>query len=365
MTPRLFLIGAGAISRHHASALEALPQGTPLFVADPNPEARASFLENVPNARMFPNSESMLASSSPQALDMVVVATPPRFHQQEAIKGLQSGRHVICEKPFAMDVPEAQQMVQEAQRLGLHISCCSNRFLKWELHQRVRQLIADGHIGRPYLVDFIHRDSCKRTGIEYQNGSWWFLDQTKNGGGSVMDWGPYDLSTLVDIFRPTRVEVSHAVLEQPTIPADLPEGTIYDIETAASASLQFGLRSNESVVVRYERTSATHGKTVAIEAVYGTEGYIEWDWLPYMPGTKKLRVYRTVGPDDVEQEEVIAGEPGPHENWVHAPVREFYNFLKGDADAAVLADQRLLEPFRVLRGIYDSGKSGQSISFEF
>lgn len=364
MKQRIYIIGAGVISQHHVGAFRALPREAELYAADPSPEARKTFSENFPEATMFESSDEMLAHAPADEFDIVVVSTPPAYHCSEAIKALQSGRHVVCEKPFAMNMEEARKMVDEARKLDLTISCCSNRFIGWSLNLKAKELVHNGEIGRPYLVDFQHRQMCSRTGLEYQRGSWWFVDKSKNGGGALMDWGPYDMSCLVDMFEPVKVTVSDAVSEHINVPYGVPDDIVFDIETTTLASLRFELANGDEVIVRYERTASHHGETYENEGIYFTDGYIKWNWLPFATNGS-LTVRTTKSPALASEDVTPATDYPENDTWQQAPVRELDRYIRGDKNAKVLVNEKAIQPFSILRAIYDCAESGKPVELDF
>ncbi len=111
---RLYLVGAGVIARTHVAAAGKLGALDELRVVDPNREALAGFLDAFPEAVGFAGAEEMLAAEPGRDDDVVIVATPPRFHREPAIAAARSGRHVLCEKPLAMTVGEAEEMLRAA-----------------------------------------------------------------------------------------------------------------------------------------------------------------------------------------------------------------------------------------------------------
>ncbi|MEX0325169.1 MAG: Gfo/Idh/MocA family protein [Puniceicoccaceae bacterium] len=363
MKQRIYIIGAGAISHQHATARKALPRETELYVADPNPQAREKFLESFPDAILFETSDAMLAHAPATEHDIVVVATPPRFHCPETLKALQSGRNVVCEKPFAMNLEEARQMVETAKAAGLHVSCCSNRFLGWSANTKMRELIEDGAIGEPYLVDFQHRSPCSRTGVEYQNGSWWFLDNSMNGGGPLFDWGPYDLAVLLDIFQPVQVTVADAVVRHIDVRHGIPDDVVFDIETHTAATVRFVMEDGKAVTIRYERGCCLHGEAYEIEGVYGTGGYLAWDWIPF-GDQLHVRLKKTMGPDEADETAYPAVDYPEGDGWAEAPLREFDRYLRGDASARVIVNEKALQSFQLLGSIYEVSETGQPVTLQ-
>src|SRR5688500_15659364 len=109
---RIFLLGAGVIARHHAAAAldaDVLPGGAELHVADPNAAAAAAFLLEFPDAIAHPDVTSMLSLAA-EPTDIAVIATPPFAHRDLVLEALESGRHVLCEKPLALTADEGREM---------------------------------------------------------------------------------------------------------------------------------------------------------------------------------------------------------------------------------------------------------------
>ena len=204
--------------------------------------------------------------------DFVVVAAPPFTHHEETIAALESGRHVLCEKPLAPTLDETKAMLATAREHDRLLGSCNCRHYRTPGTERVQELIADGEICEPYHVTWITRRQRGRPGIEYQPESKWFLDRSKAGGGIVMDWGPYEFATLEDLLDPASVDVKHAWTAQPETDVD-PGDVPFDVETHGGATLVY--RNDErDVQVTYERASGTHGSERNVTEIEGTKGAI-------------------------------------------------------------------------------------------
>jgi predicted dehydrogenase len=363
MKQRIYIIGTGVISHHHANARKALPRETELYAADLSSTARESFRKEFPDVILFESSDEMLAHAPAQEFDIVCVCTPPKFHHSETIKALQSGRNVVCEKPFAMTMEEAQEMVDTAKKHGLNVSCCSNRFIGWKGNLKTKELISSGEIGQPYLVDFIHRKPCFRNGVDALPGSYWFLDVSKAGGGELTDWGPYDMAVLLSIFEPVKVTISDAHTMSIPIRHGIPDEVVYDIDTHATASLCFETANGNHITIRYERGGGFHGDALETEGIYGTEGHIKWDWLPFSENPR-VAVQKTKAPGLADVIVYPVTKQPQEESWVHAPLREFDRFLRGDANAMVLVNEKALQSFNILRAIYEVSETGNPVTLD-
>ena len=155
-TQRIYLIGAGIIARQHAATIRRLPrpEQVVLSVADPNKQALAAFTEQYPQARSFEDAHTMLAEPALEN-DIVIVATPPVTHYELACAALATGRHVLCEKPLALDRAQARQMLATARTHGRVLGCCSVRFLHWPPAEAARSLLQEDVLGPLYHVRFL------------------------------------------------------------------------------------------------------------------------------------------------------------------------------------------------------------------
>ena len=155
---RISLIGAGYIAREHAAAIALLPDPdtVELAVGDPSPAARDGLLARFPGTRVVADADELLAEPA-RPTDIVIVATPPFVHRDLTIRALGSGRNVLCEKPLAMDVVEAEAMVASARAAGRLLAECSSRFLGMPTTAMVRDLVAAGALGPLTQATFVHR----------------------------------------------------------------------------------------------------------------------------------------------------------------------------------------------------------------
>jgi predicted dehydrogenase len=357
-TQRIYLIGAGRIAHSHADAIQILPdsQRVSLSVTDPNPQALADFGTRYPQARIFANVQAMLAEPA-QDNDIVIVATPPFVHYELTCTALATGRHVLCEKPLAMDREQARQMLAMAKKYNRLLGCCSVRFLHWPPADGARRLLNEHALGEIYHVRFICREERNRPGVEYQSGTHWFLDVAKSGGGTLMDRAPYEFSMLNELFQPQRVEVLGAWIANPITALHLPPDTIFDVEQQAGAMLRYHLADGKTFMLTYERASCTHSDNQSLIEVEGLEGSLRWSW-PMLRGNMTLtHSYDSDGL--VESKTASFLPPGPDAvKFSEKPLAYFYRYMVGQPSSAVVNEQALFN-FSCVRGIYDCAQSGQ------
>lgn len=358
-TQRIYLIGAGVIARAHAAAIRRLPEEeqVTLAVADPNPQALANFAKEHPQARAFADAETMLAEEA-RDTDIVIVTAPPFAHEELTCAALATGRHVLCEKPLALSREQARHMLAVARTNQRLLGCCSVRFLEWPPALEARRLLQAGVLGSLYHVSFIHLEQRNRPGIEFQTQSNWFLDRTKSGGGTLMDRAPYEFAILNDLLRPERVEVLSAWLANPATALHLPPETVVDVEQHAGATLRYALADGASVIVNYERASATHSEEQSLIEITGTTGSLRWSG-PLAFRTRLTLTYSYDHDGTSESKTISFPAPGAQTlRFGEKPLVYFYRRVHNQPSAAIVDEQALFN-FSCIRAIYDCATSGQ------
>jgi predicted dehydrogenase len=360
---RIYLVGAGAIARQHANAIPKLPAGeVELHVADTNADTLADFARQFPHARPYGDAGAMLAGP-PAPDDIVVVATPPVAHAEVACRALASGRHVLCEKPLALDLAQAREMLRVARSNERLLGCCSSRFLGQPTTAAVKGLLEAGALGRPYHLTFVNRWQRSRPGIEYQPSTTWFLNSAHSGGGVVMDWGPYDFAVLNDLLAPVRVDVLSAWMANPATANELAPGTVFDVEEHGGASLRYHMADGAVLHVSYERAACTHAaERVDVELV-GAVGAVGWDWLLWKRRGEVVFAHDKGGKLVTETTEYA--DPSPI-GYMDKPLYYFLQRVRSQPSAAIV-DERAVFNFACVRAIYDCAATGlpQAVAAEF
>ncbi len=349
---RILLAGAGVISRFHAGALADL--SPELLVADPSAAALSGFLEQFPETRAYTSVDAMLAEPARRD-DIVVVASPPFTHRDIALQALASGRHVLCEKPLAMNLGEALEMLAAAKAGGLLLGCCSSRFLGVPATERAKQYVDEGRLGRLYHATFVNRRRRSRTGLEYQPSTPWFLDRTRSGGGTLMDWSPYDFTTLNHVLRPRQVEVLSAWMTNPHTATNLPPGAVFDTEQHVGAALRYHRANGETLDIDFERSACTHGGERRITEVEGSIGAVAWEWLDYL-GDGSVTLTTDVDGHAIETIEKPTDQALPPIH--HRPLVYFVARTLGQPSLAVVNEQAIFN-FACLQAVYDCVATGR------
>jgi predicted dehydrogenase len=142
------------------------------------------------------------------AVEAVYVASPVFLHAPQTIAALRAGKHVLCEKPVALNYGQACSMVAAARESGrtLGIAYYRRRYPKL---QRARQLLEQGAIGRPVLAEI----NCHDWFNDEDGRRSWLLDPEQSGGGPLYDIASHRIDVLNFLFgRPAAVSAHRANL---------------------------------------------------------------------------------------------------------------------------------------------------------
>jgi predicted dehydrogenase len=181
------LAGIGDIARKRViPAIQAEPRST-LYGFVTRDAAKA--LE-FPGATSWATVEEAVADP---AVDAVYIALPVALHAHAAITALRAGKHVLCEKPMAIDFAQAQQMVAEARASGRFLGVSYYRRLYPKLI-RARQLVKEGAIGRPLLAEANCHSWLDTEGRD------WLRDPALAGGGPLYDIASHRIDAMNFLF---------------------------------------------------------------------------------------------------------------------------------------------------------------------
>src|SRR5205823_9776809 len=145
--------------------------------------------------------EDFGAALADPAVDAVYVATPVFLHAPQTIAALRAGKHVMCEKPVALNYVQACSMTAAAKESGKIFGVAYYRRMYAKL-QRAKELIAAGAIGTPVLAEFINHDWWQ----DEDGRRAWKLDPTTAGGGPLYDIASHRIDLLNFFFgNPARV----------------------------------------------------------------------------------------------------------------------------------------------------------------
>ena len=193
------IIGFGRIGAEHAGWIAAAGPGVaPVAVADATPARQA--LAASRGLKVYPEIDAMLADSGVGA---VLVSTPTAMHFEHASRALAAGKHVMVEKPIALDLAQSLALVDDARRRGLLLSVFHNR--RWDVdYLTVKTAIASGAFGK--LINVESRlgqyASCVGPAAREYRPNW--RNEGSFGGGGLYDWGSHFVDQLWRLLWPAK-----------------------------------------------------------------------------------------------------------------------------------------------------------------
>lgn len=171
---------------------------------------------------------------SAEDLDLVVVATPNKFHNPLTLAALAAGCHVICEKPMAMNADEAQQMLEAAREANRRLMInLSYRFMPQSIS--LKREVESGDIGEIY---FAKTSWLRRRGLPRFGG--WFGQKALSGGGPLIDLGVHRLDLALWLMGYPEPEwVSARTYDHIAAALAAEEGKHFDVEDLATGMITF------------------------------------------------------------------------------------------------------------------------------
>lgn len=196
---RFGIVGCGWIAeRDHIPAMLRSPEVDIVATADPSVErARlAGHLAGLAERACFPDYRQLLDRED---VDVISVAAPPSTRVQIVTDAAAAGKHIVCEKPFALTLDEADRMISACERAGVTLAVYHNYLYYYE-HRLASRLIAEGAIGDVLATEICGLGSQPWLGTELFKPGWRY-DPRLAGGGVVMDIGVHAYY-LTELFHP-------------------------------------------------------------------------------------------------------------------------------------------------------------------
>ena len=192
------LIGIGGMGNVHFGCYKKI-EGIEIAVADIRVDMAKEKIndESIP---VYASYEEMIKTEKP---DFVDICTPSYMHTDMAVKAMELGCHVLCEKPMSINSDEAQRMIDAKEKYGkLLMTAHVVRFMAPYVY--LKSVVDSGELGKPVHV-IMHRLS------EAPKWSWenWMLDTNKSGG-VTLDLSVHDIDFMQYVFgQPKSLEASY------------------------------------------------------------------------------------------------------------------------------------------------------------
>jgi len=324
------LIGASNIAREWMiGALRSQPGNEVIAVMSTDPARGQQYAQANAIPKSYNTIEALLADP---AIGAVYISTTNELHKAQTLAAAAAGKHVLCEKPLALSVADAREMVAACAKAGV-VMATNHHLRNAATHRKMRELIAGGAIGKPLFARVFHAVYLP----PHLQG--WRINRASAGGGVVLDITVHDADTLRFLLDAEPVEAL-AMTQQ----ANLASG---ELEDGVMAVLRF---SNDVLVQLHDAFTVKHAGT-GVE-IHGSEGSIV--------GRDVMR-QRAVGQvllRDANGEREI---PVEHENLYERALAAFNAAVRGEGKPAASGEDGVRSLATAL-AVLESARSGRRVA---
>jgi predicted dehydrogenase len=320
MTARFGLIGAGGIARAYTQVFDGLEEAALVAVADVRARNADALAEQV-GGTSYPSHRALLEEAD---VDAVLVCTPPATHPEIALRAIERGRHVLCEKPLAVDVASARSMIAAADDAGV-LFTMATKFRFVEDMVRAKQVLASGILGDLIQLEnvFASRVDMTRT---------WHSQPAISGGGVLIDNGTHS----IDIARYFLGPIAEVLAVEATRAQNLP----------VEDTVQLLVRTEDGVLGAIDLSWSYDKANDSYLELYGTEGTVRVGWRD-----SRYRQATT-------SEWVVFGDGYDKVTCMRSQVRNFCAAMQGEAKLAITAADAIASVL-VVEAAYESLATGR------
>jgi len=270
MAIRIGIIGAGKIVRvRHLPEAKSNPNAQIGAVCDID-ALRAQEMAEKYSCKAYTDYKKLIQNPD---LDAVIVAATNSTHAEMSIAALDAGKHVLCEKPMATNLVDAQKMIEATKRSGKQLMIAHNQRLE-PAHQKAKEIIQSGKLGKilTFTTIFGHPGS-EFWAIDGNNT--WFYHKEISGMGVLGDLAIHKLDLLRWLLDDNYIE---AFAMSDTLNKSYPDGRRIDVEDNALCVLRTEKGRMGTVIVSWSYQKENNSTTI-----YGDKGVLEINIHPEFP----------------------------------------------------------------------------------
>ncbi|MGE5548946.1 MAG: Gfo/Idh/MocA family protein [Bacteroidota bacterium] len=292
-----------------------------------------------------------------RSLDLVHICTPNRSHAEIAVAALESGKHVMCEKPMAKTAADARRMVEAAKRTGKKLSIAyQNRFRPDS--QYLFRLCRRGDLGEIYFAKAhaVRRRAVPTWGV--------FLNEAEQGGGPLIDIGTHALDLtlwMMDNWQPRYVVGNTYHKLGPCKDAANAWGpwdpAQFTVEDAAFGFIT--MQNGATIILESSWALNTLQEGEARTTLCGTEGGADMQDGLRLNGESFGKLYTTY---PMLEGKGVAFYEGNKENPGDEEAKAWIRCLSANGEPLVKPEEALAVT-EILEGIYESAKTGKPVYF--
>ena len=329
----------------HAQALRASGVADLYACADPDDARRLAFEKEYAPAKSYGDYHTLLQD---RHVDAAIICLPNFLHFPASLAALESGKHVLCEKPPTMNAAEMKVLREEAIKRKL-VYFFSRQFRFTPAMRMAKELVEEGRLGKIYHAKATF---VRSRGIPVGIGNW-FTEKKRSGGGALIDIGVHALDSVWYLMgTPRPASVSAQVFRNFD---HLVKVSVFDVEDAAYAFIRF----EDGAVAQLEASWAGNlpddiptrkyfGRELINSTIFGTKGTVRLNPLTLFEDRNGELV--TVP--------LAAKEDEP--NGFELQLRNFVGSINGESEPINNADQAV-SLMEMIDAIYASSSAGREV----
>ncbi len=349
---RVGIIGTGAIAQlGHIQGYQKIKEVELAGISDVNLEKAKEIAgkNNIPE--YFKRHRDLLSLD----LDIVSVCTPNYLHLPQVTDAFRAGKHVICEKPLALNYAQAKKIVSASKKY--HKKLMPAMCLRFNSEaQFLKNLIDKGEFGEIY---YIKAYWIRRRGAPGLGG--WFTNKRLSGGGPLIDLGVH----IIDLAMwfggsPRALSVTGSTFtkfgassgeggwppEKTKIAEKAPKKVVFNVEDLVSGFI----RLSSGAVIFFETSWVSHARNTLGITIMGTKGGAE-----FCPFGEPLKIYKEVNGVQTDLAPDIAKNDGFEEE-----LRHFAYCVRNDKEPLVTKSETL-QVMKIIDAVYESSKTKKEI----
>jgi predicted dehydrogenase len=188
------LVGCGDIAqRRVAPALKDLPDCRLHAVARSRSDLAESSAKEFGASKGYGTWENLLLD---QEIEAVYIATPVYLHAQITIAAAEAGKHVLCEKPMAMNPTECDVMIAACKKHGVKLGIAYYRHF-YPVVDRVKALMGSGNLG---VIVYSQINAFDHFNPKPTEARYWLMEKNKSGGGPLFDFGCHRIEIFLNLL---------------------------------------------------------------------------------------------------------------------------------------------------------------------
>jgi predicted dehydrogenase len=251
-TIRVAIVGCGRISDLHELGYRGREDARIVAVCDTKRKNARSKAKAWNVDKVYTDYQKLLADPD---IDLVELLVPHHLHAEMTVAACQAGKHVSVQKPMALTVAEADQMIKAAGQAGVTLRVYEN-FVFYEPHVRARQMIEAGEIGEPQMIRLHVNTGMRDTAWKVPLSAWlWRFDEKRCGGGPLVFDHGYHLFSLARYLMGEVERVYAWIDRSPIVPTQTLD---------APATIMFQFKAPR----RYGVLDFVHTPKMKIESLY-------------------------------------------------------------------------------------------------